>query len=354
VLTPELICGPVSEAGVCRERTVVTCGPNGFSTTDCAAAGLDCVLDDQGSAGCACACDTGAACQPDCPCAPPCACTETKSGGCAVARGSASPACAALLAFVLLLAVRRQRGVVVALVGLLALHGCSGSTKSECVRIEDGGTTDGVAGPDAQADAPPASACQTLADLLNPDACGPGWACDIVDAQFWYIGCRLAGTTAPYAPCVPPAPACVAGTTCATVATQIASSSCMPHCDLNAATPSCPESGLCVFSWNTSAGAIGLCAVPLDCDPMAADSCGDGNACVLLDEARGAFFCQGSGSLAPGTTCTLPSACTAGYGCLGDPASCLKWCHTMDDCPAPATCTHVGEIPNHADLGYCG
>jgi hypothetical protein len=235
----------------------------------------------------------------------------------------------------------------------LALHGCSGSTRTECVRIEDAGPADGTASVDAQTDAPPAGTCETPADLMNPDSCGPGWACDLVDYYTLALACRVAGTTEPYAACDEPAPPCAAGSVCFALIPWGAPASCAPFCDLDAVPPSCPTPGVCAFAQDTSASRVGLCLIPSDCDPVATSGCGDGTACMLLDETDGAFFCTYAGSAAPGANCTSSTACAAGYGCRGTPQICRRWCHTTDDCTTPETCTNVGQIPNHADLGYC-
>lgn len=72
-ITMDQICGPVGPNGVCRDNAAVACGPNGFTSEDCSPKGMDCALGDEGKAGCVCACDQEAFCEDACKCDPQCA-----------------------------------------------------------------------------------------------------------------------------------------------------------------------------------------------------------------------------------------------------------------------------------------
>lgn len=82
VATPELLCGPVGEAGKCIDEFFVSCDENGFTSLDCTE--VACPLD------CPCECDVTLECDgADCACDPECvnddgqtdAGTDDDSGG---------------------------------------------------------------------------------------------------------------------------------------------------------------------------------------------------------------------------------------------------------------------------------
>ena len=82
VLEPVHLCGDVEEGGLCRDDLLVTCDDSGFMTTDCTAAGGECVVDDEDHASCTCPCDTDTWCQDDCSCDPQCPCECDMSDDC--------------------------------------------------------------------------------------------------------------------------------------------------------------------------------------------------------------------------------------------------------------------------------
>ena len=87
VVNASLLCGNVTEQGMCKGDAIVACDADGFHIVrDCADDGLGCAADADGAPQCACTCDTdatcadGCACDADCPCA--CDTTESCEEGC--------------------------------------------------------------------------------------------------------------------------------------------------------------------------------------------------------------------------------------------------------------------------------
>jgi hypothetical protein len=89
LITPALLCGPVSAKGICKDSLVVACGPRGFTSVDCAASHKQCIVDSQGQATCGCPCDTNPDCQIDCACDADC----TNDGGTTSCRCDVTAAC---------------------------------------------------------------------------------------------------------------------------------------------------------------------------------------------------------------------------------------------------------------------
>ncbi len=82
-------------------------------------------------------------------------------------------------------------------------------------------------------------------------------------------------------------------------------------------------------------GALPLCLDP--CDPLAADACPAGRACVPVDYAQRTFVCIPAGTATAGAPCVDPVDCAPGHlclsqtevpGCIGDPGAgcCAPYC----------------------------
>lgn len=357
VVTPEVLCGSVGAAGICRDGAVVACGPSGFTSEDCTAQGLECVVDGAGQAACV---DPGASdCGDDCQVCH----TETGSGCSLVAPGRGSGAsvlgCACLLGAIVGLRRRWRRAALgvglLAGAGVLAAQGCAGDPETVCTSVGaptgaggaggaagTGGAATGGALPDT---------CDTLDDLLDPAACGEGRACDIADFLAMTVGCRPAGTTAAYELCSAATPPCEAGTTCSGL--DPAAERCLPYCDEDIG--QCPGDGVCLLAMDQTSHIL-KCLAPDGCDVLTQEPCNRqfGLACYFIDDTANTY-CLYEGSRSAGASCTSPEQCRPGYGCVGsNPSICAKWCTEPDDCTGAATCLGIGDIPGHAELGYCG
>lgn len=82
VVDQTLLCGPVDETGTCRDDLVVRCDAQGFSSIDCRATEEQCVVGDDGTPSCVCACDIEPYCQEDCSCDADCPCECDQSESC--------------------------------------------------------------------------------------------------------------------------------------------------------------------------------------------------------------------------------------------------------------------------------
>lgn len=198
------------------------------------------------------------------------------------------------------------------------------------------------AGTDADAQ-PPTGSCEEMADLLNADACGDGYACDIVDFVQETAGCRPAGTTPAYGSCSVSTPPCVAGSTC--LAIRFEAWTCAPWCD--PANPICPGTGHCIGIYSIGGDVVGGCVEPNNCDLASTTSCSDGEACVLLDGGR---YCLPHGPGKEGNVCSAVNSCRPGLTCDG--GECKKWCRSSADCGSMA-CVEIGLVPEQPDIGYC-
>jgi hypothetical protein len=282
-ITSELLCGAVGVDGICRDHAAVACGPNGFTSDDCLATGADCAVDGQGHAACVCACDTTAACDSGCGCDPLCADAGVEAGSDAA--------------------------------GDAALDG-------------------------------PAPTCATVDDLLNPDSCGAGMACDIVDFIAGKAGCRVAGTVGVYGECSVSTPPCVAGSTC--LGFTSSNWKCDPFCNANSADPGCPGVGVCIPAVPVGASVVGVCMEPDDCDLASTSGCPSGYGCYLLDDAR---FCFQAGPSGAGASCTYINDCRAGYDCLN--GECTRWCKDAAGCSGDTVCDGIGDTSAQPDVGHC-
>lgn len=194
-------------------------------------------------------------------------------------------------------------------------------------------------------------ACDSIAALVNQTGCNAGEACTVIDAN-GTIGCMTAGTVAPYAECSTTIGDCLAGALCAgDPATQLYT--CMPYCDLNGGS-TCPSGGLCLYSFATAQGNVGLCSPPDDCDLVDATGCTTGQGCYIADQS-GATVCTTAGTVALGGSCTYTNDCGIGVGCMGNPGVCTELCHGDGDCTT-GTCQGIGQVApgaNNADVGAC-
>jgi len=283
VVTPDLVCGAVGPEGVCRDHAAVACGPNGFTSNDCLASGQDCAVDGQGHAACVCACDTTSACDTGCACDAACADAGAEAG-------------------------------------------------------TDGGTD---AAPDG-----PVPTCNTVDDLLNPDSCGPGMSCDIVDFVAGKAGCRPEGTVEAYDECSVSTPPCVAGSTC--VALTPSNWKCDPFCNANSTNPGCPGPGVCIPMYQVGTSVAGVCMEPDNCDLSSTSSCPSGYGCYLIEDGR---FCFPAGNYNSGASCTYLNDCRAGYDCLN--GKCTRWCTDPAQCSGATVCDGIGDTTAQPDVGHC-
>ncbi len=344
LITPELLCGSVTDAGTCRGSELISCGSRGFLSLDCSTLQRSCAVDDAGKARCvsdACACDlTPGTCDPDCSCDPDCACVTKRSGGCAAAGSSgASGALGLLIALAAPPILRRRLGrrAMLAALALLAASalGCSGSETTVCSTRDAGEVEAGSV-------SHLSSRCRTTEDLFKSDACPAGLACDIAALVGDAVGCRTAGSTAAYAECRPGSPPCVAGTTCRGL--DPSSQNCLPFC--KSRTGTCSD-GICV---DGIVPATGLCLPYESCSALTGAGCPGALRCYLTGDS-GRTICLPPGSAGTGGRCASAVDCQPGNVCLSN--KCAPLCSAKFACPGTATCQNVGAIANQPDLGIC-
>jgi hypothetical protein len=216
-------------------------------------------------------------------------------------------------------------------------YGCPGDS--------DAGVDRGPAR-DVTTDRPPASGCTKASDLLNPDACGPGKACAIVDGG-GALGCATPGSTAFHQPCTNQGE-CAAGSGC--LGLSAGALTCLPFCDRGGA-DTCPKGSVCNGTFHTAAGDIGLCMLAATCDLVTGGGCHSGQGCYVGD-AKGNPVCVTAGKTAEGGSCATSDQCLPGLVC--SKSVCRKLCHDSGVCTSPATCKGVGLVFSAAPtVGIC-
>ncbi len=179
-----------------------------------------------------------------------------------------------------------------------------------------------------------------------------GPQCGCPSGQGCYVSggtrlCASAGTSAPGTTCSGVS-GCTPGHICINVASSgAATNMCNRFCD----TDSDCAGGLCFYTLNDGAGGsvpdVTICTTP--CDPIAQTGCPSTTSCQLLQESMGAmrYFTDCSaptGTGGQGASCTTRSDCRAGFGCVGAPGQCLRWCDgigfsgLLGGCPGSLTC----------------
>ncbi len=212
-------------------------------------------------------------------------------------------------------------------------------------------------GGDATVDAPPgadaavrreggAKGCAKAEDLLDPDACGPGKACAIVDSS-GKLGCAAPGAKTFHQPCSNLSE-CVAGSGCLGV--SAGALSCLPFC-ARGGPETCPKGSVCNGTFATSAGSIGLCLLAAACDLVTGSGCPASQGCYVGD-SKGNPVCVPAGKNAEGTSCATSDQCLPGLVC--SKSVCRKLCHDSSVCTSPATCKGVGLAFSAAPtVGIC-
>ena len=182
--------------------------------------------------------------------------------------------------------------------------------------------------------------------LVSPQCgCGTGQACVLNGAV---RACTTAGTT-PVGSTCSGAFSCVPGAVCLNVSQDAAvpTNTCNRYCETDA---DC-GGGLCFYTLDDGAGGsipdVTVCTTA--CDPAARTGCPSGTACTIYRESTGSmrFFTDCTAPVGTGTqyaSCTDETDCASGFGCIGTPGECLRWCDgvgfsgSLGGCPTGLTC----------------
>jgi hypothetical protein len=93
------------------------------------------------------------------------------------------------------------------------------------------------------------------------------------------------------------------------------------------------------------------------CDLAAQCGCPADTACYDTD-VKGStptLSCSTPGLVPPGSICATSTACTAGYGCVGDmPGTCRKYCDSNDDCGSNGHCDAVTTTVDNKSVDITG
>ncbi len=210
-------------------------------------------------------------------------------------------------------------------------------------------------------------------DALCPSgqSCGPSGCsstcadspCRLVSPQCGCsagLGCYLSGTTRVCAA----GGASPEGSTCANVndcspgllCLNIAiAGSAVNECGRFCATDAdCRGAGsLCIHTLSDGAGGSipGVSVCSLDCDPITQSGCVSGSSCQIYQESSGSmrFFTDCAapvGAGGQGATCTDSTNCQRGFGCVGSPGTCQRYCDE------PATIAGGGCSASEACYGF--
>jgi hypothetical protein len=191
--------------------------------------------------------------------------------------------------------------------------------------------------------------CATDDDILFDNGCDTGQTCDMGQTG---PECRTTGATADYATCAAPTD-CGANAACMTTdggTTYL----CLPYCDIQGTTPTCPGAGVCAASIENHPS-LGLCLEQSDeCDPVDNTGCTGGDQCFLV--ATGAACSAPTANPgAAGSPCDQgsPSGCVAGASCFNDGTNnlCFEVCNLSDGtgCDSGTCQNAIGS----ADYGIC-
>jgi hypothetical protein len=215
-----------------------------------------------------------------------------------------------------------------------------------CPSVDADAGADGPNGADATPRLDGSAGCAKAADLLDPDACGAGKACSIIDPG-GKLGCAVPGTTGFHQPCANLS-SCVAGSGC--LGLSATSLTCLPFCE-RGGTDTCPKGSACTGTFKTSAGDIGLCMPNATCDIVTGAGCPGTQGCYVGD-SKGNPVCVTAGKTTEGGSCTVSNNCIPGLVC--SKSICRRLCHDDSPCTSPNTCQGVGVAFSAAPtVGIC-